>query len=494
MKYLIWFGVILAILIATIYGVLFTPFGNSFIKPIAESKIQEQTKLDSRLTTFLLSTSDFEIVLELNEKNNIKAKGSYSLFSKAFDFSYEIDFQKLESLDSFTQTPLRGALYTNGTVKGDRAFMKVEAKSNLASSNTTFEVVLKEFALSSLRAKIENLQIEKLLYMLKQPHYTNGLLSMNAEISDARSDKLDGKITTAITKGHFDSSYLTKAYGFKSTMPTTTFDSTMITMLKGSIADTKVDFNSNIAKLNIKSAKFDIKEGSLKSDYAVNIADLDKLFFITSQHLRGALAANGEFSKAKDLDFTMHTNIADGKIDAKLHNDDFYADISSIKTKKLLYILLYPEMLDATLNAKLNYDLLQSRGTFNGQVANAKFEKNQPFDLVKQYVKFDMYKELFNGDVNAKIYKENVLASVDLRSMESAIKIKEAKINTKTNQIDTDLTLGIKKDEISATLRGDIDAPRVSINFEEFMKTEAAKEVQEKISKDIDRLIKKLLK
>lgn len=669
-KYLAWIGGILSIFATTVYGVFFTPLGNSLIKPMVENKIREQTKLESKLTKFSLATSSFEIVLALNENNSIKLKGDYSLFLRTFDFSYEVALQKLESLEPFTLTPLRGTLYTNGTVKGDIKFMKVDGKSDigdshtayyveltdlnptsiiakmkdaklssllntaaknpyatadidleinfkninphmmdgdivlkskngnidpkymksdfnvtipktsfsmnldaklkgddvdykydfssnlfkistsgrvvpqplktdikysldiqelealkpitgadirgalklegeakgdkerltvsgisdLASSESVFEAVLKDFELASLRAKIENLEIEKLLFMLKQPHYTDGLLSMNADISDARSDKLDGKITTKITKGLLNSNYLTKVYEFKSAMPTTTFDSVTTTILNKSVADSKVDFNSNIANIDIKSAKFDIKDGSLKGDYTANIVDLSRLSFITNQHLRGALVANGEFSKAKDLDFTMHSNIADGKIYAKLHNDNFYADIGSVKTKKLLYMFLYPEILDATLNAKLNYDLTQSRGTFNGQVANAKFEKNQPFDLVKQYVKFDMYKEFFSGDINAKIYKENVLASLDLRSIEASINIKEAKINTKTKQIDSDITLQAKKNILSAALKGDIDAPRVSINLEEFMKTEAGKEVQEKISKDVDRLIKKLLK
>ena len=147
----------------------------------------------------------------------------------------------------------------------------------------------------------------------------------------------------------------------------------------------------------------------------------------------------------------------------------------------------YPEMIDAMLNARLDYNLAQSKGVLAAKVAKAKFEKNQTFDAIKEFAKFDMYKEFFNGDVNAKIDQENVLASLDLRSIDAAIKVKEAKLNTKTDQINSDITLYAKKDAISATLNGDITAPKVTINLEEFMKTEAGKEVT-------DRLFKKLLK
>lgn len=96
MKYLAWFGALLATLVAAVYVVVFTPLGNGLIGPIVESKIKEQTKLDSKLTTFSLSMSEFEILLELNTNNTILLKGNYSPFSQAFDIVYRA---KLDNLD-----------------------------------------------------------------------------------------------------------------------------------------------------------------------------------------------------------------------------------------------------------------------------------------------------------------------------------------------------------------------------------------------------------
>ena len=85
MKYLAWIGAFLAFLVVTLYIVAFTPVGNALLKPMVEAKIQEQTKVDSKLETFSLSMSDFEIVLELDKGNLIIAKGGYSIFAKSFD-------------------------------------------------------------------------------------------------------------------------------------------------------------------------------------------------------------------------------------------------------------------------------------------------------------------------------------------------------------------------------------------------------------------------
>jgi hypothetical protein len=666
MKYLVWFGGILIFIVTFVYVIAFTSVGNSLVKPIIQSKIKEQTKLDSKLNTFVLTMSEFEIVLELNENNVIAIDGKYSLFTKAFDVNYKVNLDNLKTLKPLTNVQLDKFFHISGTIKGDAAFMKIDGVSDLAQSNTTyhveltdfnptsiianvknlklaslldigaqsnyasadvnlninfkninphaldgdivletkngtinptlmkrdfnvtipttsfsmnldaklkgddidysyelssnlfqilssgkvipeplktdikyslnikelevlkpitkadirgalrlsgtikgdkqnlvieggsdlassetkFEALLKEFAPVTLKATVKNLKLEKLLYMLKQPHYTDGVFSMSADINDVGGDKLKGKVVTTITEGILDSKYFTKAYEFKSQMPTTAFNSSTATILDGDIIDTKVDFNSNLVDLDIKSAKYSIKSASLKSDYTAKIENLDKFFFITDQHVKGAITVNGELSKAKDLDFSIHTKVAGGKIDAKLHNDDFHAQLNKIQTTELLHMLIYPELFESTINAKLDYNLAQSKGLFSGHVVNGVFAKNKTFDLIKQYVKFDMYRENFNGDVSAKINKEDILASVDFRSKEASVKTVNAKLNTKTKQIDADITVVAKKDSITANIKGDVDSPKVSVDLKKFIESETGKAVV----KEVNKLFKKLFK
>ncbi|MGE4397789.1 MAG: hypothetical protein AB7D34_10155, partial [Sulfurimonas sp.] len=445
---------------------------------------------------------------------NAKLKGdeieySSSLFSNLFninsygtilpqpfkaDLKYSLNIEDLEVLKPITKADLRGAFKLSGSVKGERERLSVAGISDLASSESVFEAILKDFAPASIKAKIVDLDIAKLLYMAKQPHYTDGLLSMDIDINDARANSLSGKVDTRVTKGVLDSKYLSKMYEFASPMPKTSFNLKAETLLKGDIADTKAEFNSNIADIDIKSAKFTLKDGSIKSDYKLSVPDLDALFFVTKRHIRGSLVADGDISKAKDLDLTFNSNIAKGKVAAKLHNDELLADVSSVSANAVLHMFFYPEIADASLNAKIDYNLAQSRGSMKAQVADAVFVKNQTFDLIKQYTKVDMYREHFNGDVDAKIDKESVLASVDLRSKEASIKTAATKLNTKTNKIDTDITLRAKKNEISGRLVGDIDSPKIVIDLEKFMKSEAGKKVEEKVNKVIEKEINKLFK
>ncbi|MCK4874576.1 MAG: hypothetical protein KAS26_01905, partial [Sulfurimonas sp.] len=636
MKFLAWFIGVLVTLVVVVYVIAFTSFGNGFVGPIVEGKIKEQTKLDSKLTTFKLTMSEFEILLELNSNNTILVKGNYSPFSQAFDIAYRVKLNNLESLkklvgsplqgkfhtdgkvkgdmkymevdgksdvgqsdttyhveltdlnptsiiakvkdaklssllylgaqsqyasadinldvnfknikphlldgdivlktkngkinsilmkkdfnvtipkttflmtldatlkgddvvykyafnsnlanitssgdvtpeplkvdinyqQSFkelallqpiTGMPLRGSFYTKGTLKGSKENMKVDGSSDVANSKTTYNITLADFEPKRIKAKIRDMKLQNVFYMVNQPRYTDGIFSMDVDIKDARGGKLDGIVTSNIKKGLLNSKYLTKQYEFKSPMPRTTFNSTTTTVLNGNTIDTKVDFNSNIVNLDIKQARFNMNDSSIKSDYLAKIPNLDKLFFATGRHMKGAITANGELSKAKDLDLTVHTKVAGGNIDAKLHNDDFSADLKSVGTKGLLHMLIYPEIFQASLNAKLDYNLAQSKGVFSGHVTDGNFVKNKTFDLVKQYTKFDMYRESFNGDIGANINKENILASLDLRSKQASVKTKDTKINSKTQKIDSDITIQAKKNTISANIKGNINSPK----------------------------------
>ncbi|RLA78226.1 MAG: hypothetical protein DRG78_15635 [Epsilonproteobacteria bacterium] len=664
MKYLVYFSGILVTLLAVIYTVAFTSFGNNLLKPIVESKIKEQTKLASKVNRFELSMSEFNIVIDLVNRNALHVEGTYSLFSKSFDIKYNIRLTNLKSLEPLVGSPIAGAFHTNGTVKGDMKFMKIDGKSDVgdsdtsyhveltdmnptsivakikeaklesllhmsgqspyasaivnldvnfknikahaldgdislitkngklnpkimkddfnitipktsfdtkldaklsgddvdynyqlmsnlfnasssgkvvptplkadikyaldikelallkpitgadvrgnfrldgnvvgtkaklvlngksdvASSDTKFEAILKDFKPASIKANIKNLRLAYLLYMIKQPHYTDGVFSMTMDIKDARTSKLDGLITTKIKKGLLDSKYMTKAYEFKSPMPRTTFTMATTTKLNGSMIDSKIDLDSTLANFDIRSARLDMKDSSLNSDYVAKIPNLDKLFFVTEQHMKGGITVNGDLSKAKDLDFTMHTKVANGTIDAKLHNDDLHADLVSVQTMGLLRMLTYPEIFKSSLNAKVDYNLAQKKGVVKGDLLNGHFVENKTFNLIKKHVKFDMYKETFAGDVSAKINKEKILASLDLHSSKSFIKTKDAKLNTKTKKIDADLAIKVKKYDLEANLKGDINKPKVTINLEKFMKSRLG----DKVNKEVNRLFKKL--
>jgi len=402
------------------------------------------------------------------------------------NLDYKLNVKELALLKPITGADVRGALRLTGDVKGSQEKMRVTGLSDLADSSTTFSAVLKDFAPKSLQADIIGLKLQKLLYMIKQPHYTDGLLDVHANITNADIKALQGTIKTEIKKGLLDSRYLTKAYEFSSLMPKTAFSAKTLTTLNKNLVDTKVDLLSTLADLNVKQARFNINDTFLKSDYRVKLHDLNKLYFVTERHLKGSLVANGEVKKGKDLDFTAHSNIAGGKLDAKLHNDDFHADLNGLQTLDVLDILIYPQVIKASIDADLDYNLADSKGKFSGFLTHGAFTKNKALDLVKQYAHIDMYVQKFKGDVNADINKEKIVAAFDLRSNTSSIKSKNTRLNTLTQKINSKIDIVANKNPLSITLKGNIKAPKVGIDASKLIEKEATKALQKEAKKYMD--------
>ena len=666
MKYLAWLTGIVVVLVGAVYTLLFTSLGNGLIQPIVETEIQKQTQLPSRFQRFSIGFSDIDILLELNPNNTIEVKGKYSLFAQSFDINYALKLQELATLETLTQkklndsfftdgnvkgnmkhlfvkgesdvaksntsynielkdfnpisiiadvsnldlasllhmlgekkyadaavdlkvnfkniTPhqldgdivlltkkgelnrkvmkkdfgitvpktlfkmnldaklkgddvdyrymldsnlakitssgnvkpeplavdlkyalhvaelavlkpltnadLRGALKLNGTLKGTKAKMLLLGKSDIAASKTTFDVNLKEFAPKSAKFSIEHLKLQKLLYMIKQPHYADAVVDIKGDIKNADPKNLKGDVVTTVTKGLLDSKFLTKAYKFTSPMPRTTFHLQADTKLNKNLIDTKLDLYSTLANLHNKKIRFNMKDGSLESDYRVSIKDLNRLYFATERHLKGGLNANGNVKKAKDLDFTMHSDIAQGRVDAKLHNDDFHADLTKLQTLDILDMLIYPKIFKSNIDAKLDYNLVAQKGDFKGYLSDGMFTRNGVLDLTKQYAHIDLYKQRFKGDVGAKINKENIVASLDLKSNTSSIVTKNTYLNSKTKRIKSVIEINANGNPLTVKLSGNAQRPKIQVDASKILKKEATKavtkELQKHLGKDVN--------
>lgn len=407
------------------------------------------------------------------------------------DIAFNAAIKELALLKPITGADIRGRVNVNGTLKGDKKAMALNVRSDIASSETVAKVTLKDLKPKALQATIKHLRIEKLLYMLKQPRYASGVVGISANLSSLDPKNLSGNIQTSST-GSLNDTYMTKAYEFKHPMPKTSFRLKTQTKIAKSVADTHLTLASTLANLSVKKAVFDINKGSLKSDYTVDLPSLEKLYFVSDRHLRGGIKANGEIEKAKDLVFTLHSKIAKGKLNLKLKNDDAHITLDDMRTKKVLWILRYPEIFDGGVNAKIDYNLKDSKGVAKAQFKEGKFVKNQTFDLLRQFAKVDLYKEYFSGDAKADINKEKIATIFDLKSRKARIESKKTNLDTKKQTIDSRITVTVKKTPVTVTLNGAVDKPKVGVDMKAFMKSEAGKKLEKKAAKKLDKLFKKL--
>lgn len=455
----------------------------SVLKKDFNITVPRNTAFDMNLYATLLGDDvDYKYVLNSNLAK-VSSSGKILPEPLALDIKYGVDIKELALLKPISGADIRGSIKLDGKVKGSKEKLVLKGKTDFAYSNTTFEAILKDFSPKSIHANVKGLKLQRALYMVKQPHYADGDFDLIVDISDARVESLKGTIKSKITKGLVDSKYMTKTYEFNTTMPRTIFNATTVTTLNKNIVNTKLDFNSNLADLDVENARFNMTDSSIHSDYLVKAHNLDKLFFVTQRHMKGSITANGELKKGKDLDFTMHSNVAGGVLDAKLHNNDFHADINSLQTLSILDMLIYPKIFKSSIVGVLDYNLAQEKGVFNADLVNGKFTKNQVLDLAKQYASTDMYKDVFKGKVNAKINKENILASLDLKSNRSSINTKKTRLNTLTKKIKSKIDINANGNPFIVYLSGNTDAPKVEVDANKLIQREATKALETEAKK-----------
>ncbi|NPA66222.1 MAG: hypothetical protein GXO11_04990 [Epsilonproteobacteria bacterium] len=465
-------------------------FNTKVLKEAFHIKVPHTT---FKLNLAALLKKDHILYTTLFDSNlaKIDSKGTVTPEPLKLDLTYKANIKELALLKPVTNADLRGKLNLHGNIKGDKKELHILTKSDIASSKTTIKTTLKEFKPDSIQASIKALQLSKLLYMLKQPSYTEGTLDLVADITSLKQDHLKGDITLQ-SSGDLNNVYLTKAYNFKHPMPKTHFTLDVKTLLEQTEAISDIQLNSTLAKLLMPKTVYSIKEGTLHSNYTLDIPSLKALYFATDKKFKGDFKAQGKIQKDKDLLLTANSKLADGEMKVHLLNDDLNLDISKMKTKKLLYILNYPQIIDGAIDSKVVYNLLKQQGDIKATLSNGLFAKNMAFDLLKEYDKVDLYREKFNGNLNAKIKQELIDANFELLARKASISSSKTIIDTKKETIDSKIFIKTKNSPIHLTLKGDIDQPKVGVDLNKFLETKAGKKLEEKANKEINRFLKKL--
>ena len=407
------------------------------------------------------------------------------------DITYKASIKELALLRPLTHADLRGRLNMQGTVVGDAQKMQVKLTSDLAASKSVALLTLHQLQPSALEATISHLRLEKLFYMLHQPRYAQGSFNLKANIENFKLGSLKGEVSSTAT-GSLNTPYLSKTYDFKHPMPQTSFKLRSVSTLQGSEVETLATLTSTLANLSVKKAEFNIESASLHSDYDIKVPSLEKLYFITDRHLRGGIEANGAIYKDKVLTLTANSKIAGGEMKTKVVDNKLHLDLNDVRTKKVLWILKYPEIFDGGMYAKVDYDLASQRGVATADFKEGKFVRNQVFDLLKKFGKVDLYREYFNGNAKANINKEKIAAVFDLKSRKAEIKSEKTLLDTKRQKIDAKIDLKVEKTPVSVTLKGDIAKPKVGVDLQAFMKSEAGKKLEKKAGKEIKKLFDKL--
>ncbi|MBU1641753.1 hypothetical protein KKE54_00215, partial [bacterium] len=288
-----WFGIALSLLVAlliVLYTLLFTPFGNGIVKPVIEARLNAELNTDAVVEIFSLDMHRFDLKIALTPSNVITASGTYSLFSQSVDASYTVAFEMMSELETLLQHSSEGKLHINGTAKGDARDMKIAGESDIASSHTQYDVILKAFSPASIIANINNAQLGELLALAGEKAYADGDIFLQTEIKGIDVKNLDGEISFMVKNGKVDTALMHD--DFNITLPQTRFGVKVLSKLRGNAVDYAANVQSNLLALNSKG-KIIVAPLSMDLGYDLNIKELALLRPVTNAPLRGAFATQG---------------------------------------------------------------------------------------------------------------------------------------------------------------------------------------------------------
>ena len=460
--------VIIVLLLVSIYGVLFTKYGNNLVASYIEDKVntgQEDVKLKVNDFTLTFKTINFDA--KINDDSIINISGTLEPLNQSIDLKYDIKINDLATLENLTKQEFKGPFSTNGEFKGNKYEAVIQGNTNVASSKTKYYVNLINFKVKNIHVDLKNAKIEELLILINKPIYAKGNLNIDADIKNIDIDNLDGAIVANISKGKINNEVINKE--FSQTIQTSiNFQSDITASLLGKKVEIKSELITSLADIFLNETIIDLEKNKLISDYKIDVKNLNKLEGVIGKKLNGEFLTTGNIVVENSIISVLgSSNILDSDAsynfdirNSNLENINF--KIENAKLEKLFHILNEPVYLTGNLgiqgdikSAKAdNLDGLIiskiSQGKIINEVVNAVFKQE-----IKDTVNIDL-------QIDTSLIANDAISKAHIKSNVANIIVEKAIFNLKEASFNSDYLLKISslnnlKDFTKTKLRGSFD-------------------------------------
>ena len=450
----------------------------SFGVELPQTTIASETKVNLEGKQVVLDSKTDSNLLKLLINGIVKTD------EMATDLNYDLKIARLELLKPVTNAPLRGSFATKGKIVGNEEKMVIQGSSDVAGSDTGYKVELAHYQPKSLHATIKNAKLAKILYMVEQPHYADAIVNSTISLTSLDPNNLRGAVETKVRNGVTDPKVLKKEFDLANAK--IRFEADQKTSLEGTVAVSDVAVRSSVANVTTTKAKFYLPSGKLEAPFVAVIPDLNKLYFVTKQHMKGKLKITGEVKKDKDLIVTAHSDTLGGSVDAKLVNDDLKADVKGVQFTELTDMLLYPRVFTSTLNATLNYNIATKKGKLLANALDGRILPNKMSFLLQQMANFDITKEVYKKTtLTSNINDKVIVSDLDMQSRLTHITSKGAVLDLNKEYVNAKLAIDIKGKPVYVKIKGKLKSPNVSLGAGSIMKERAKKAIEKKLEKNL---------
>lgn len=387
------------VLFIGIYCVLFTGFGNNFVKNIAEKKLNENSNIAIKIEEFELGISKINLKVLVNAMLEAKVNGDFSLLSRSLDVKYELNGKNLELLK------ITDPLNIAGNIKGNFSDFNIDGKGVIFTSPLTLDANVKDYFPTKLNLDANNLDVEK-LSKIAGVDYASGFINLNANVNEFDKDKLDAKALVSIYSELKLKPSITKDFGID------------ISRFGKVIIDSKNTYKANEITPNLQ----------IKSNI-LNLTSNFEPINLTNQVVKGQVITN--LSELAFINPTLNSNL---KITSDILYKDKVANINSVLSgkninTKLTKVTINQENTTISTDLRANAELVRLQGgELINLVANAKLGKSglENADIKGLLLGANANITLGKNDLNASIKGLKSLALLGLLNQD---KMLDADIN-----------------------------------------------------------------
>ncbi len=442
-----------------------------------------------------IKLSDEKILADTDLKSsivNVLAKQSaFDLNSQNFSSNLVVSAKNLTPLGNLINFGLRGDFDAKAFVSknGDKIEFDLDTKSFGGNMKATFKD-------DNLNLDLQDILMQKIAFKLNQPEFIKGNLQAKADFLNVTSKAVNGKFELNLKDGFLLGNGLKQLakndISYPKSIPLSMKSNIDV---KNSFASFSNIINSSLASLPNFNGTYDINNQILDSKYAIKVADLKNLAFITKQVLHGEFNADGIVQmKNKNLKITANAPILGGQSLSVFDKGILTTKATSISAIGLSKLLGFKEIFDS----KGDFDFLYNTNTQQGQykliLDKGHMLPNQLTNVVKTFTTYDMTKEIYDNTLlKGVINKDKASYFLDMKGPNTSLYIPDGMYYMANKKTNANFKFQFQKTDINGKISGEANSPQIKITSSNYLQKKALKALDKHIPNDKKDLVKGIL-
>ncbi len=386
----------------------FTPFGSdTILKSVANSYLKNKIKdQDIKITKLLTTPSSIKSEILVDNDIVIKVEGPINWLKRIFNLKYSIDADKVK----VKQRKLAVKMHIKGSLEGKVDLFKVLGKGRAFDSGLNYNFVVANKKILNINAQLYSARVSKILALLKEPPYADGLVTLNIDMPSLNPNNPTGNAHLLVKNGKINKYLIKKDFNIE-IVGDGKFTLDANSEVKNKVFITNANLNTNLGKISLKRVINDALFNKFRGDYIVDIKDLKPLSKIAKTKLQGAFKTTGLFFINREKNFFQllgATKSFKGNLIYRYESNRAKIKLANVSIPSILYHLSQPPLLKSGLiSGKIDVKNIKELEGGYKIISNGILNKKILKKLYDIKVPNSKFKVISNGDLKKGTLRAN---------------------------------------------------------------------------------------